>query len=394
MLLRAQTHLAGEACAFGGDATGFLLGLAHLECVTGLGCAVETQQQHRLCGTDRLHRLVTLVEHSFHLTETAACENRIVDGERAVLHKHFRDIAATLVQSRLDDRTHAGTVRVGFEVEQISLQQHFFQQFLDIGTVFGVDFLALVLTTPLFHKDVHVGQFLTDFVGIGVGFVNLGDGEHHGNAGGLGVVDSLDCLRHHGIVCGDHDDTQVGDLGTAGTHSRESLVTRGIEESDLTTVGQAHLVSTDVLGDTTGLTGDDVRLADVVQQGSLTMVNVTHDGDNRMARLKILVRIGFGSIVHVFFLISIDEFDLETEFFRQHRDVFGIQTLVDGDEKTDAHASGDNFRNIDVHQCSQLVGGDELCHAQGLLIFNCLKFLFLNAFVDQLTFFLSALGGG
>ena len=157
---------------------------------------------------------------------------------------------------------------------------------------------------------------------------------------------------------------------------------------------ELDVVRTDMLGDTTGLTGYHVRVSDVIQERCLTMVNVTHDGDNRMARLKILVRIGFGSIVHVFFLISIDEFDLETEFFRQHRDVFGIQTLIDGDEKTDTHASGDNFRNIDVHQCSQLVGGDELCHAQGLLIFNCLKFLFLNAFVDQLTFFLSALGGG
>ena len=36
------------------------------------------------------------------------------------------------------------------------------------------------------------------------------------------------------------------------------------------------------------------------------------------------------------------------------------------------------------------VGGDELCHAQGLLIFDCLKFLFLNTFVNKLTFFLSS----
>ena len=206
------------------------------------------------------------------------------------------------------------------------------------------------------------------------------------------MVDSLDRLRHHGVVSSDHNDTQVGNLGTAGTHSSKCFVTRRIQEGDLTTVGQTHFVSTDVLRDTTGLTGNDVGLADVVQQRGFTVVNVTHHGDDRVTWQQIFLSVSLFRIVHIVFLLCIDEFHFETELFGQHGDVFSIQTLVDGDEKTDTHASRDDLGDIDIHQSSQLVGGDELGHAQRLLIFNCLKFLFFNTFVDKLTFLFSSLG--
>ena len=43
-----------------------------------------------------------------------------------------------------------------------------------------------------------------------------------------------------------------------------------------------------MLCDTTGLTSDDVGFTDVVQQGGLTVVNMSHDGNNGMTRLQIL----------------------------------------------------------------------------------------------------------
>ena len=52
----------------------------------------------------------------------------------------------------------------------------------------------------------------------------------------------------------------------AGTHRGESLVARCVEEADLFAVRQRHMVGADVLRDATGLAGDDIRLADVVEQ--------------------------------------------------------------------------------------------------------------------------------
>ena len=49
----------------------------------------------------------------------------------------------------------------------------------------------------------------------------------------------------------------------------------------MTTILECDVVGTDVLGDTTSLTSDDVGLADVVEQFGLTVIDVTHDGDDR-----------------------------------------------------------------------------------------------------------------
>ena len=95
------------------------------------------------------------------------------------------------------------------------------------------------------------------------------------------MIYSLDCLRHDIVVSGDDDDTEVCDLGTTCTHGGESLVTGSVKECDMTSVGKLHIVSTDMLCYTTGLTGNNVGIADIVKQRCLTMVNVAHDCNNR-----------------------------------------------------------------------------------------------------------------
>ena len=143
------------------------------------------------------------------------------------------------------------------------------------------------------------------------------------------VVDSLDCLRHHVVISSDDDDGDVGDLGTTGTHSGERLVTRGIKERDLLACAGLHLVCTDVLGDTASLASHHVGASDEVQQFGLTVVDVTHDGDDRSSRYKVfrIVRlVGFrNGFLHVHAL----ELDLETEFLCHHLQDLSIQTLVD-----------------------------------------------------------------
>jgi hypothetical protein len=89
-------------------------------------------------------------------------------------------------------------------------------------------------------------------------------------------------LRHDAVVGGDHQDRDVGHLRTAGTHGREGLVTRGVDERDRPVI-LGDLVGTDVLGDATGLARHDVGRADRVEQQGLAVVDVTHDGDDRRA---------------------------------------------------------------------------------------------------------------
>ena len=58
-------------------------------------------------------------------------------------------------------------------------------------------------------------------------------------------------------------------------------VTRSIQECYMTAVLERYVVCTDVLGDTASLTGDYVSLTDIVQQRSLTVVDMTHHRNNR-----------------------------------------------------------------------------------------------------------------
>ena len=201
--------------------------------------------------------------------------------KRSVLHEDGSKISAALVERRLDYGTRSPAVRVCLEFKQVSFQKNLLQELVHVDTLLSRDFLALVFSAPVLYEDVHVGELLTNPFRIGSRFVYLVDCKDHRDSCSLCMVDCLDGLRHDCVIGSDDDDCKVGHLCSAGTHRREGLVTRGVEEGDVSSVRELHVVCTDVLGDTTGLTGNHISLADVVQKGCLTMVDVTHDGNHR-----------------------------------------------------------------------------------------------------------------
>ena len=99
------------------------------------------------------------------------------------------------------------------------------------------------------------------------------------------MADRLDRLRHDTVVGRDHEHRDVGHLRAAHPHRGERLVTRRVDERDRA-VAVTHLVRTDVLGDAAGLAAHDVGVTDRVEQRRLAVVDVTHDGDDRRARLE------------------------------------------------------------------------------------------------------------
>ena len=97
------------------------------------------------------------------------------------------------------------------------------------------------------------------------------------------MVKRFNGLWHHAIICGHHEDRDIGDFGTTSTHSGERFVTRSINERDGTTDAFMHsvdLICTDVLSDSTRLATDHFGLANRIEHASLTVINVTHDSDN------------------------------------------------------------------------------------------------------------------
>ena len=89
------------------------------------------------------------------------------------------------------------------------------------------------------------------------------------------------------------------------------------------------------------------------------MVYVTHDGNDRAARLHIFVTDHF---VRIDFLhhMSSHVLRLEAKLLRYEVDSLRVKTLVDRNEEAERHTGTDDLIDRHVHHHSQVVGSHEL----------------------------------
>ena len=193
-----------------------------------------------------------------------------------------------------------GRLDVGNEAD------HFEEQ-IEIEALLRGDFhenRAFATSCPFFGNESAIGELLFHAIGIGfrlIDFVYRNDDRYFR---GLGVIDGFEGLRHDAVVCSHHDDDDVCHLGSAGTHARECFVARGVEEDDLAArsrrsfLAEADLVGSDVLGDATGFPCGYVGFTDGVEERSLAVIDVAHDGDD--GSTGNLEFVGVGSFKHFF----------------------------------------------------------------------------------------------
>ena len=321
-----------------------------MESVTGSRSTVQSQNQCRFSRTRFFDTLITFIEHSLHTTIASSGQYDISDFQSTVRYQYRSYITTSLVKWRLDNRSRSVTVRVCLQVEHFGFQQYLFQQIFHSHTFLGRDILWLILTTPFFNKVIHSSQFFFNLIRICSRFIHLIDSKHNRYTRRHCMVDGLLCLRHHVIIRRYNNNRNIRYFRTTGTHSGKRLMSRSIKECNTATVFQLHIVCTDMLCDTSGFTGNHIRLTDIVKQWSLTMVNMSHYSNNRSTRLQIFRSIFFfhDSLCHFRTYI----FGLETKFFGHQIDCFRIQTLVDRNHDANTHTSSNNLVDRNVHHCS------------------------------------------
>ena len=148
------------------------------------------------------------------------------------------------------------------------------------------------VTAVLLRNQAVLGELSAHLVRIGFRLVDLVDGHDDRHIGSLGVVQRLNGLRHDAVISSNNQHRDVGGLGATSTHGREGLVTRGVDEGDgaLDVVDLGlDLVSTDGLGDATGLALHHMSVTQGVQQLRLAVVDVAHHGDDRWTCDEILL---------------------------------------------------------------------------------------------------------
>ena len=175
---------------------------------------------------------------------------------------------------------------------RISGQNNSFEQGINVGACLSGDVHEHGVATVFFRNQTVLGELATDLVRSSLWLINLVDCNHNWDVRCLSVVNCLNSLWHNAVVCCDNQDCQVGGLCTTGTHCGKRLVTWGIQEGygALAAIDiNLGLVCTNALGNTAGLASTFIRLTDGVQQASLTVVNVTHDGNNRRTLSKVFL---------------------------------------------------------------------------------------------------------
>src|SRR5690242_3318714 len=231
--------------------------------------------------------LVVLVQHGPDPAVRLTADDRVADVQRAALYQHRGHRATALVQVALDGHPLGVLVRVGPQVELgVGGQDDRLEQVLQAGPLGRGHVHELRVAAELLGHQAVLGELGPHPLRVGALLVDLVDRHDDGHARRLRVVQRLGGLRLHAIVGRDHQDHQVGGLGPAGSHGRERLVTRGVDEGDLALVAVdlgGYLVRADVLGDPAGLAGLQVGVPDRIEQLGLAVVDMTHDGDHRRA---------------------------------------------------------------------------------------------------------------
>ena len=210
--------------------------------------------------------------------------------------------------------------------------------------------------------------------GLRIGLVDLVDRDDDRHVGCLGVIDRFERLRHDAVIGCDDDDDDVGDLGAAGTHAGEGLVTRGIEEDDLATeggrvgLGDCDLVGADVLRDAAGFACRDVGRADGIEQRGLSVIDVAHDGDDRRAddfdHAGGVFEEAFDGLV-LQLLFDGDDGGVGAELARDVLDQLAFERLVHGDEDAPHQQGSDQVLAANIELLGEVLHADAFGHRDG-----------------------------
>ena len=267
-----------------GDFTRARFALDHGDAIARVRRAGESEHLDWRRRPRRLEGLALVIDQRPDAAPVRAGDDQRADPERAPLHENRRYRSPTAVESGFDDRAFRAAVGVGDEIEQLGLQRDRLEQLVEIDILGRRNLDRERIAAERLDLHVVLQQLLHHPLGIGLGFVDLVDGDDDRGPGRLGVANRLDRLRHDAVV-GRHDQhDDVGDFRAARAHGGEGRVARRVDEGDRLAAGRDDLVGADVLSDAAGFARHHVGVADRVEQRGLAVIDMAHDGDDGRTR--------------------------------------------------------------------------------------------------------------
>ena len=284
-------------------------------------------------------------------------DDQRADLEGAPLHQHRRHGSATAIEPRLDDGAFRAAIRVGDEIEQFGLQRDRLEQLVEIGALGRRHFNRKRIAAKRLNLHVVLQEFLHHPLGIGFGLVDLVDGDNDRSPGRLGVANRLDRLRHDAVIRRHHQHNDVGDLRATRAHRGEGRVAGGVDEGDGLATGRNDLVGADMLRDAAGFARNHIGVANCVEQRSLAVIDVAHDGDDGRPRngRAFLVRPIEETLLDVQFG---DALDRMAHFLRDELGVVRLEHIGQSHHAALAHQKLDHVDRAFGHAARELLDGD------------------------------------
>ena len=139
-------------------------------------------------------------------------------------------------------------------------------------------------------------------------------------------------LRHDGIVGRYDDNGHVSDFGATCPHGCKGLVSGGIKKCYQAAVFQQYTVGPDMLRYTSRLSGNHIGIANMVQQGCFSVVNVSHNGHHGRPgfffHFSVQIFVPFQNVRAVLIFKAEWYFELIADHFQR----IAVQTLVYRDQ--------------------------------------------------------------
>ena len=206
------------------------------------------------------------------------------------------------------------------------------------------------------------------------------------------MVNCLFGLRHYGVIRSNDDNGNVCHLRAPCTHCGKGLVARGVQEGDMSAIGKGDIICSNVLGNSSGLSGNYIGLADVVQQGGLSVVYVSHYGYNWRSWKKVLRLVCLIFLIYGLLQLCCYKVYLIAKLLCNKHKGLCIQPLVYGDHKAKAHAGANDFGYRNLHHYGKVIYGNKLRYLKNLALLCLMLNLLHHLLTLELSLLLSVFG--
>ena len=205
---------------------------------------------------------------------------------------------------------------------------------------------VLRVAAPFFRRQAVFAQLSFYTVGICFRLIDFVNCDNNRNFRVFCVAYRFNRLRHNAVVCGNNKHDNIRNLRTARPHHRKRFMSRRIEES-YASLFRRNRICSDVLCNASELAFGNVRIAYRVKRFCLSVVNVSHNCNNR--------RTGFFCCFIACiacdngFIVKTDKVDCTAVFFGKKSSGIGVYGLRNRNHHSHRHKFCNEFACFKIH---------------------------------------------